>query len=258
MTTTTVTVPPMGMTRRIAFYLTTLLGALGILAFFSLVAPVYSYGVQAWINPSTVGSHVVHSMLDSSLLALPVIALLLQLHRPQETAAGVQAAMLVMGVALLITLFTLPMFAPLMAIFFVVSALVGALHPARREVFGLHGPVNLGAAALAAAALLVMLPFISDHLRLQGMALAGEEHAELGHWAISGAFALVVPLLALLGSFSNAGWRIPAVSAAVLAVLFGTGSLLHPGAASSLGVAGGVIAIVWAALYLAVNFLRRE
>ena len=256
MTSTTLT--PISTRRRIAFYLPVILGAAGILAFFSLVAPIFPFGIQAWTDPDALSGHVVHSVADSTLFILPVIGLALQLHRAREKAAGVQMAILTMGMVTLVALFFVPEFAPVMGIFFLLTLAVGALHPARSEVFSLQGPLNGWAAALAGVALVASVGFIAEHLQLQNMAMAGDEHAEFGHWAITGAFALCVPLLALLGSFRPAGWRIPAFAAAALAGLYGLASILHPGQASTLGVTGGAVAILWAVAYLAVNIGRRR
>lgn len=97
------------------------------------------------------------------------------------------------------------------------------------------------AVALSGLALAISVVFIVQHMQLPMGAAPGDEHAEFGHWAMTAAFALSVPLLGMLGSLGNAGRRIPAVGAAVLATLYGVGSILHPAQAPSLGMTGGAI-----------------
>lgn len=244
--------------RRLAFYAPVTLGAIGMLAFFGLVTPILRFGVLSWVNPQAVAGHVVHSVADSSLLLLPIIGLALQFVGPRRRAAGVQAAILVMGVVTAVTAVALPQFAPVMGLFLLLSLAAGALHPARGQVFGLRGPISYWGVALSGVALAASIGFIVQHMQLQMTAGPADEHAQFGHWAMTAALALSVPLLGALGSLGNAGRRIPAVGAAVLAILYGLASILHPVMASSLGVTGGAIALLWAALYLVATERRRE
>ena len=106
-------------------------------------------------------------------------------------------------------------------------------------------------------ALVAIAAFAVEQFQVQASAVpAVDEHAEFGHWLTSGLLTLYVPLLAALGSTSIPGRRIPAYSAAGAAILFGQISILHPRAASSLGTAGGALAIVWALLFLAASEVR--
>lgn len=254
---TSSTLSPRSARFRGTFYIPVVLGLAGMLAFFGLVAPLFRFGILAWIDPQAVAGHLLHSVAESTLFSLPIVGLALQLHQAQEKVASMQMTLLILGVTMIVALLLLPDFVPVMGIFLILALAAGALHPARGEVFRLHRPLNAWAAALAAIALMASLSFIVDHLQMQYLALPGDEHAEIGHWAITGTFALSVPLLALLGSFSTPGWRIPAISAAVLATLYGLASILHPGQISTLGVTGGIVTIAWAGLYLALNMLRR-
>jgi len=60
-----------------------------------------------------------------------------------------------------------------------------------------------------------------------------------------GAFNLIIVGLALVASLRPPGWRLPAWSAGLSAVLFGAASIANQGDASALNTYWSVLAIAW-------------
>jgi uncharacterized protein YjeT (DUF2065 family) len=96
-----------------------------------------------------------------------------------------------------------------------------------------------------------------------GMAMNDEmdhdqEHITVGHYRNMAAFSLIVFLVGLLASFRPRGWRLAAWVAGSLPILFGFASVVLPGAESSLGLAWGIVAIVWGLAFIAAAELTNK
>lgn len=250
-------VPQVSNRRRIAFYAVAALFTLLLFAFGVLLFPVYLNGLQAFVTPDPVGAHIVHSVTQSILFGLPLVVMALQLWKPAAKPAGIQQIILMMGVFTVGGAAVMDSYTVLAAIFLLLALVAGALHPVRRQIFTLPRPANRWALALAAVALVAVAGFALQQFQIHANAVPGDEHAEWGHWVTTGVVALSLPLLAALGSLRTPGWRLPAYSAAVSAILFGLISILHRGMPSTLGTGGGALAIVWALVFVAVSELAR-
>jgi hypothetical protein len=76
------------------------------------------------------------------------------------------------------------------------------------------------------------------------------EHVEFHHFGYMSEIALLIGLAAMLGATPMAGRRIVAGLSAGAAIYVGLASAVFPDYESSLGAPLGVIAIIWAAVYL--------
>jgi hypothetical protein len=76
-----------------------------------------------------------------------------------------------------------------------------------------------------------------------------DEHAEFGHYGLMAAMAVIVALAALVGSTSLRGRRLVAWLTVGSLAYLAVASMLFSNQTSSLGVAGGAVALAMGVLY---------
>lgn len=260
--------PPAAPTRRHATHSGEGRGRVRRTAFFawaaalSLLSGLTFTGVTAltiglWLadrNPDTT------PVTDLGFFALGAVIIttgfVVQLRAPERHIAGLQQAavgLFALGVAGLIGERIEPLTGA--AILIVATAALVALHPVGHAFFAL-GPrpsPRLAALALAAAvpAGLYALTMLGEARRagpscFLGRCAYGDRFAEMA------ALAIATMAMALLAAFRPEGWHVTAWSAGAAAALVGAASLAWPDLPGSLGWAGGAIALVWGALFVAV------
>ena len=82
-------------------------------------------------------------------------------------------------------------------------------------------------------------------------AVHDQKHSALGHYRNLAALSIIIVLVGTLASLRYSGWRLAAWVAGGLSTLLGLASVVLPNAESSLGVAWGIMAIVWGAVFIA-------
>jgi hypothetical protein len=87
---------------------------------------------------------------------------------------------------------------------------------------------------------------------------ANDEHAEFGHYGLMAAMAMIVVLAALIGSTSLRGRRLVAWLTEGSLVYLAVASLLFSNQVSSLGVAGGAVALAMGLVYGWGAFSERQ
>jgi hypothetical protein len=179
-----------------------------------------------------------------------------QLRAPERNIAGVQQAviaLLALGVAGLIGGRIEPLTGA--SVFFAATAILVALHPARREFLKPGAGLSAPLAALALLAAVPAAGFASTMLRLArqagpscflGRCAHGDRFAEMA--ALAGAVVLV----GLLASLRTRGWRVAAWTVAAAAVIVGAASLALPDAPGALSWVWGTAAVAWGVLFAAV------
>ena len=183
------------------------------------------------------------------------IGLLTQLRRPERRIAGIQqTAVVASALALAGAAGQKGWYLALAGGIAVASAVLLALHPARRTFLarGRHlEPTMLALAAVAAAPALVYARRMASAQR-RDLPPADAVSNGLHHWTVMTALALIVLLLMLLAAARTPGWRIPALSASAAAGAWAISCLLAPAsAAGSEGHAWAWAALVWAVVTLA-------
>jgi hypothetical protein len=191
-----------------------------------------------------------------ALGAIITTGLIVQLRAPERHIAGLQQAvigLIALGVAGLIGGRVEPLTGA--GLFLAATALLVALHPARRAFF-MVGPRP--SATLAALALLAAPPAIAyaammlDQARqagpscFLGRCAAGDRFAEMA------AVAIAIVAIGLLAAARPEGWRVTAWSAGTGAVLVGAASLVWPELPGTLGQTAGALAVLWGVLFVAV------
>lgn len=241
--------------RRIGFYAAGGLFLLISLAFFGLMAGVLAYAFTGWFQAAELGIHQLHEILASALFWSLIAGMAFTVARPTATIGALRQTLFMLAAFLLLLLasFSEALMGPLvmMSILFVLTVVTAALHPARHEVLHLRNGVQPWLLGLTVLAAIPLLPYALNQLQIQIGASPGDPHAEVGHWMITSAYGFAVVLYGLLASLRSAGWRVPAWSAGILAVLFGVASLVMPTQASSVGATWGVAALIWGVLFVA-------
>jgi len=144
-----------------------------------------------------------------------------------------------------------------------VTGLLAAVHPARGQLFepakdAGQGPVRIQRLALAVLSVGALVPasLLATGL-LKDAASSGPScflgQCSFGDRLAEMAAALVaVPLFGLLAAAGSSGWRLPLWTAGLGAGIIGAGSVAFPGTTVSLGLGGGVAALVWGASVLLI------
>jgi hypothetical protein len=236
--------------RRAAFYIPWILFIILFIALFGVAVPVLPFIVTGWIDPAALGAHLIHDMLASALLWAALLGMVAQARSPQAHVGGMLQALgvfLVMCLAIIAGAY----FFPPPFIFLVLALVAAALHPARADLLSWRGIGHPAPAALTAVAAIPLLLYAAAQIGLQRAAVPQDPHAEMGHWLLMGAYALTILFLAAVSVTRPSGWRLPAWSAGLLALLLGLVSLLHPNQASGVGAAWGLLALGWGIMFVA-------
>jgi hypothetical protein len=264
-----------GKARRIAFYVFLVLFAL-MHVVFNLMAGA----VVGWFAEEGAISHRVHLIVFGWVFVLGFVGLVAHLRRPERRVAQMYQVLIALGLIVASTLIIDRLVDPIVISFLVLPLLLVALHPNRSNL--LHPTTNLSK-TLAALALVATIPLVVDAFvqvrigldasRVAPQILEGidenlsddqfekefnaaarratdtpeeaEQVVHYGHWSAMGAFNLIIVGLALVASLRPPGWRLPAWSAGLSAVLFGVASIANPGDASALNRYWAVLAIAW-------------
>ncbi len=190
------------------------------------------------------GPHAVHDLMFTLFAVMVLAGLAAQIGAPRRRVAAMSLVIgfpLGLGVAGAATGFVFP---PLM-VMLALAAVATITHPASGELVRPRARPHAATLALAAAWLVPAVLYAADHLALQAGAVAGDEHAEVGHWVGAAVIVLLVPAFATVAGLRSRGWAVPAGVTAVVAVVLGSGSIGFPSHVSSFGVGWGVAAIVW-------------
>lgn len=203
----------------------------------NLVPPI----VTAWGGP-----HFIHDVAFTTLAAMMLTGLAAQLGAPTRRVAAMLATLVFPAVFVLVVAPTTGFVFPPLIVMLALAAIATASHPASRDLLRPTRRPDRVTLALAGLWAVPGVVYAVEQLGLQRDAAAADPHAQFGHWAAMGVFALAVALLAVTAARRPAGWQVAAGLAAVAAALVGAASVGFPTLPSSLGVGWGLAAIAWA------------
>ena len=189
-----------------------------------------------------------YGALYGIILTMGVLA---QLRAPERKIAGIQQAVLVLPAVLVggaiasdsQALQSAAIFAPAIGILL-------ALHPARWELLrrgSSFSPILFTIAVLGA----VPLTGYALAMGTQAQHVLGPPHHIL-RLSTMAALAIAIVLVALLAGVKTSGWRIPAWSAGMTAVVFGLASMIFPNDPGAAGRVWGTVAVAGGFLFIAV------
>ncbi|MGH8958388.1 MAG: hypothetical protein ACRDVK_06905 [Acidimicrobiia bacterium] len=274
--------------RKIAF--TVLAAAYGLLLVSPL--SVLPYAVIGWVLTGTGTSHRVHEVSFGVVFVLSLIGLLAQVRAtPAKVAPMQQVAVpiLVLIITELLVGGLGPETGFIFLMFGIPPILLAILHPSRREVFK---PTPRPTRPLLSMAVVLAIPAIIfavaqiragveaaelgapvfEQLNVPDDATPAEfeqaiteifdelgvpeEQRETiqhsGHWSAMAGFALGLVALAFLVAIRVRGFRVTAWSVGLAVAYYGLVSLATPDDASSTGLIGGVLCILWGAAFVAL------
>lgn len=244
------TAPDIGRARRIGFLV---LGVL-LLAFAAFLADGIPSLVRGWIATGEDVIHRVHDIQHGVFMGIvATVALAVQLRRPSP--AGAQQVGLV-ALTFLVAMIGGQLFGPESAPVLIFLALVAAylaVHPDRGRLLA-GGEPSAPLAALGVVGGVPLVWYAWEQLAIQRTAPPTDPHvADEPHFAGAASLAIVLTLLVLAAARRPEGWRLPALSAGIGAVVLGIGSLLFPGYVSSFGRVWGAAALLWGVALIAVT-----
>jgi hypothetical protein len=213
--------------------------------------------ITGWFDPKGAGIHrfqdLAWGVIEGVILLAGIAA---QLWRPARRVVALQQA-LAGFVALALTMVLALSVDPPTIVASALFALLVILHPARAKlprVIGEPDPVRLLIALLGGVALLV---FALHEASLARTTAASNPLAQAAGFGGACAAAIGVTLVALLAAVRG-GRTLPAWSATAGALVLGIGSIAFPHHPSSLGQAGGAIAIAGAIVFLGATLRTRR
>jgi hypothetical protein len=246
--------PGWGRVRRVAFFVWAVILSLlsGI-----LFAGVTILTIGMWLvnqNPYTT------PVTDLGFFALGAIIIttgfVVQLRTPEHKIAGVQQAaigLLALGVAGLIGGRVEPFTGSLL--FLVATAILVALHPARREFFKVGTRLSPLLATLSILAAIPAVAYATTMLIQArqagpscffGQCAYGDRFAELA------ALAIAIVIAGMLAASKPGGWRVTAWSVGAAAATLGSASIVLPELPGAPGQGGGAMTVAWGVLFIAV------
>lgn len=211
--------------------------------------------ISGWFSTVDGGSHRYHEISWGVVEAVViVVGLVASLWRPARLPAAYQQVLVGIG-ALGVTMALIREVDP--ATIVVASLIVGGgfLHPARdalRRLGPWDGPSLMVGAVVAAP----LVWYALGESALHRSAPAGDPHMELAHYAGTTAVALALAGVAVLSASRRPGHLVVTFSAAVGLAVLGVASLVWPDLDSSLGVTGGIAALVAAGAVVATGLHR--
>ncbi len=241
--------------RRVAFPVVVALAAAVFAVGFGAIFALLSPWTVVTVGPSDPHPelHRWHSVQFAAtvgiLFAGSLVALL---RRPQSKP--VLAQFLVAGSAAFAA--AMVAFAPASVVVPAIGAFVAALYPNRRALLAnpWAGPrgISWPRLALALLAAVLLAPEAARTLRWQ-IDGAGGEHAELDHWGLAFASAVVLVLAGLFAASRRPGAGAVAAVAGIAYLYLGLAALAIPGHDGSWGTTGGVLAALGGAAYLVMS-----
>lgn len=239
--------------RRIAFR------AVGALLALALAVSGGRLLVTGWFDVKDGGIHRFHDLswgvIEGVILLAAVAA---QLRKPGRHVAAMQQAVAGLA-ALLVTMVVTLSPDPVTLVAGILIGVLVVLHPARAAVLRVHADVDVRRLLLALVGSVALVAYGLHQSALMHSASANDPYLQAAGFAGSCAAAFGVALVALLAAVrGDAG--LPAWSAPIGALVLGIGSVAFPLHESSLGRAGGVIAVGAALLYVlaTLDTLRRR
>lgn len=236
--------------RRPLFY--TLTAAFLGLLLLALSEPM-RFVALAWTAEYGFPTHRVHHVMIGALLTLLAASVAVQLYRPAKRVGAYLLAAITVGTLTVVAAVTGGLAAVSELLVFVVPlVIIGLLHPGLRSFRPGRETVDVRMLALAGGAAVALLAFAAIQLNLQ--LTAADEHAAFEHYQMMAGGTLTIAAGALLAAFRPVGWRFLAAGVAALAAVVGIASVAFPAAEQGItfGIAGGVLAVLWAVAFLAV------
>jgi hypothetical protein len=278
-----------GKARKIAFYV--------FLVLFALMHVLFNVMIGAllgWFADEGAISHRIHLVVFGWVFVLSFVGLLAHLRRPEAKVAQMYQVLIALGFIVATTIIVDRLIDPVVISFLILPLLLVFLHPNPGNLLRPSTNVSKTLMALALVATIPLLvdAFVQVRIGLEASRVApqiledideslsddeferefnaaarratdsaaeAEQVVHYGHWSAMGAFNLILIGLAWVAALRPPGWRLPAWSAGLSAVLFGVASIANPGDASAINAYWSLFAIAWGIGFIVIaEATRRE
>jgi len=194
--------------------------------------------------------HRFHDVVFPLLLVVALLGLVVQFHRPVDKFVGVLGFLTVVGLYTGIAAIAGAIDEG--ALFLGLGILVAALHPAARTVLHPRRGATLDriVLGLVVVAAIPLAAYFVDQFLLQVTGSPADPHVAEMHYGAMATVAGSILVLAVLAALAPVGWRLAAIGAGLLALVWGGASVVYPTLESSGGVLWGVLAILWAVAFV--------
>lgn len=183
------------------------------------------------------GIHHIHVAMHAVITGSLLFAIALQLRSPARRVAAIQMAFVVSVVTATVAALTGGI-GVLPVAFIVVGGVLSLLHPSRRQLLR-PGRVSRAMLIAAALAALPVVGYAYGQFRLQ-ITGADPIHSSSGHFAVMASVAVSLLLVVVVAALGARGFRVPAWTAGLGAVVLGALSIVGPADSSSLGIGWGI------------------
>jgi hypothetical protein len=189
---------------------------------------------------------------------IQTMGVLLQLRAPEGKIAGVQQTALVVPALLIGSVVASDSQNVLPALVLVPAlGILLALHPARGEFLRRGAGLSPKLLVITVLGAIPLCAYALD-MGAEARDLAGPPH-HVQRLSTMAALAIAIVLVALLAALRTHGWRIPAWSAGMAAIVFGLASIVFPDQRGAEGRGWGGVAIAGGVLFIVVaEFERRR
>ena len=231
------------------------LGVFGLfgLVFLALSLPALLEPMTFWtgivLGDYAYPTHELHHLVLGSVFPILLLGVLAQAYRPSDRVGALHTT-LIIWLSLVLVFTVGGAFSPIQVV--LLGLLVGMVitHPAGRDQLPTFDDLDRPIAAVAAVTAIGAVAFAG--VELLAHLTAEDSHVGFDHYLFMATTGISIAALVVYGSLRNIGWRFPTYSAGMLLVVIGGGSIIYPGAeqGSSLGVALGLIVVLWAVLFV--------
>jgi hypothetical protein len=210
--------------------------------------------VLGWFESGDRLIHRVHDLAYGIWASLfMAVGYLSQLRWPERRIAGFQqTAVALLGLAVAGALSADGFTLLFLLGFAVLTVILAWLHPARERVLERGEGPSLPLLALAMAAAVPLTLYALDMAELQRTGPAADPHVAERHWSTMASLALSIWLVGAHAGLRTPGWRIPAWSAGLAAVLFGVASMAFPAYPGSVGSEWGLVSLLGGVVFVAL------
>jgi hypothetical protein len=179
------------------------------------------------------------------------IGLAAQFRRGGGPVAAVQQLLVVVVAMALAALLTLKAHEWLLVAFWAaVTAAIAALHPARAQLLARRGRPDPILAVVAGLAVVPAAIYAARMAANHRAGIPGDDTNGFEHWTIQAALPIALVGLVALSALKTDGWRVPAVSAAVGAAVFGVLAIVDKGGRADVPTGWAAGALAWAIVVL--------
>jgi hypothetical protein len=206
----------------------------------------------------TEAHHRVHDLTFALLNGTAVAGMLAQLRAARKNVASQLMALIPFGALLLSVAMTNRwVLSPPWLLVGASTVFATMLHPAGDPLLSFQRTrVDRVMLSLVAVAAVPLLAFAWTNIGLQR---AGPtEHGILGHYGYMAAFSFTVIATGVLSGLRPDGWRLTTMVAGALPVILGFASVVLPDVEGTFGSTGGIAAMVWGTVFIAVAMRRRS